>query len=160
MTKKIWLIYHTKSGNCGKLCNDIAQKLNDKYEIRADEVKQIKPEDLSTHPPDVLIVWSRITFGKPDKTITGFVKKLGKKLHSPIPKAATFYTHMSPWESSFAKMEDILRENHVVKEICLDFLEYKIQDTGKMSGPPELGQEPKIDEFVNKLHKFIGLEAN
>jgi len=151
------MIYHSKSGNCGKLCEDIAKKLNDRYEIRTDEVKSIKPGDIGNHPPDVLIVGSRITFGKPDRTITGFVKKLGKKLNSPISKAATFYTHMSPWQSSFAKMDDILKENNVVKEILPDFLEFKIQDTGKMSGPPEPGQEPKIDEFVNKVQNFIGL---
>jgi len=157
MTNNIWMIYHSKSGNCGKLCENIAQKLNDKYEIRTDEVKRIKPEDLSTHPPDALIVGSRITFGKPDKTITSFVKKLGKKLNSPIPKAATFYTHMSPWQNSFAKMNDILKKQNIVKEILPDFLEFKIQDTGKMSGPPEPGQESKIDNFVNKVQNFINI---
>ena len=151
------MIYHSKSGNCGKLCEDIAKKLNGKYKIRTDEVKRIKPEDIGSHPPDVLIVGSRITFGKPDKTITGFIKKLGKKLNSPISKAATFYTHMSPWQNTFAKMDDILKENNVVKEILPDFLEFKIQDTGKMSGPPEPGQEPKIDKFVNKVQNFIGI---
>ncbi len=151
------MIYHTKSGNCRKICEDITEKLKDKYEIRTDEVKRIKPEDISNHPPDVLIVGSRITFGKPDKTITGFIKKLGKKLEAPIPKAATFYTHMSPWQSDFAKMKSTLKENNVAKEILLDFLEFKIQDTGKMSGPPELGQEPKIDDFVGKVREFIGI---
>ena len=153
------MIYHSKSGNCGKLCEDIAKKLSSKYEIRTDEIKRIKPEDISKHSPDVLIVGSRITFGKPDKTITGFVKKLGKKLDSPISKAATFYTHMSPWQNSFAIMDSILKESNVVKEILPDFLEFKIQDIGKMSGPPELGQEPKVDEFVNKVQNFIGFET-
>jgi len=153
----IWIIYHTKSGNCGKLCEDIAKKLSGKYEIRTDELKRIKPEEISKHPPDLIIVGSRITFGKPDKTITGFVKKLGKKLNSPISKAATLYTHMSPWQNSFAQMDDILRENNVVKEILPDFLEFKIQDTGKTFGPPEPGQEPKVDEFVNKVQNFIGI---
>ncbi|MHA2430960.1 MAG: flavodoxin family protein [Promethearchaeota archaeon] len=151
------MIYHSKSGNCGKLCEDIAKKLNVRYEIRTDEVKKIKPEDIGKHPPDVLIVGSRITFGKPDKIITGFVKKLGKKLNSPISKAATFYTHMSPWQNSFAQMNDILKDNNVVKEFLPDFLEFKIQDTGKTSGSPEPGQEPKIDEFVNKVQNFIGI---
>jgi flavodoxin len=156
---KVWMIYHSKSGNCENLCEDIAKKLNGKFEIRTDEVKRIKPNDLSNNPPDVLIVGSRITFGNPDKTITGFVKKLGKKLSSPIAKAATFYTHMSPWENSFAKMDDILKNNNVVKEILPDFLDFKIQDTGKMSGPPEPGQERKIDEFIKKIQNFIDLET-
>jgi flavodoxin len=151
------MIYHTKSGNCGKLCGDIAKKLiqTGKYEIRYDEVKEIKPILLSENPPDVLIVGSRITFGSPDNTIKGFVKKLGKKLESPIPKAATFYTHMSPWQKDFAKMEKILKESNLAEEILPDYLEFKIQDTGKMTGPPEPGQEPKIDDFVNSVLNFI-----
>ena len=156
------MIYHSKSGNCGKLCKDIAKKLknlNDRYDIETDEVKRIRPEHIINHPPDLLIVGSRITFGKPDKTITGFVKKLGKKLNSPISKAATFYTHMSPWQKSFAKMDDILKKHNVAKKILPDFLEFKIQDTGKMSGPPEPGQAPKIDEFVNKVQNFIELDT-
>jgi menaquinone-dependent protoporphyrinogen IX oxidase len=150
------MIYHTKSGNCEKLCKDIAKKLLDLGEIRTDEVKKIKPDEISKNPPDLLIVGSRITFGKPDKTITGFVKKLGKKLSTPLEKAATFYTHMSPWETKFAQMERILKENKVVKEILPEFLEFKIQDTGKLSGPPEPGQEPKIDDFVRNVRDFVG----
>jgi flavodoxin len=153
----VWIIYHSKSGNCAKLSEDIAKKISSKYETRVDEVKRIKPGDISNHPPDVLIVGSRITFGRPDKTITGFVKNFSKKLSSPISKAATFYTHMSPWQISFATMGDILKENNVANEILPDFLEFKIQDIGKMSAPPEPGQEPKIDEFVNKIQNFIGL---
>ena len=153
------MIYHTKSGNCGKLCENIAKKLSDKFKIRTDEIKKIKPQNLCNSPPDVLIVGSRITFGKPDKTITSFVKNLGKKLNTPIPKAACFYTHMAPWQENFAQMESILKENNVAKNILSDFLEFKIQDTGKMSGPPELGQEPKINEFVNKIQNYLSLET-
>jgi flavodoxin len=149
------MIYHSKSGNCKYLCEDIANKLSDKFEIRTDEVKKIKPKDLSNNPPDVLLVGSRITFGKPDNTIKGFVQKLGNKLAVPIPKAATFYTHMSPWQTENAKMESILKENKVATEILPDYLTFKIQDTGKMSGSPELGQEPKIDEYVNRVRNFI-----
>jgi flavodoxin len=152
------MIYHSKSGNCRNLCEDIAKELASKYDVKTGEVKDIKPQDLVIYPPDILIVGSRITFGRPDKTITGFVKKLSKKLMSPIPKAATFYTHMTPWQEGFAKMEDILKSNNVAENILLDFLEFKIQDTGKMSGPPESGQEPKIEEFINKLQNFINLE--
>lgn len=151
------MIYHSKSGNCAKLCEDIAEKLKSNYEIRTDEVKRIKPKELSNNPPDVLIVGSRITFASPDNTIKGFVKKLGKKLESPVPKAANFYTHMSPWEENFAQMESILKENNVAKKILSDYLEFKIQDTGKMSGPPEPGQELKIDDFVRKVRNFIDL---
>jgi len=130
--------------------------LSDGYEIRTDEVKKIKPKDIVKNPPDVLIVGSRITFDRPDRTITTFVKKVGKNLDSPISKAATFYTHMTPWEDFKAKMEDILKENNVAKEILPEYLEFKIQDTGKTTGPPEPGQELKIDEFVGKVQKFIG----
>ena len=151
----VWIIYHSKSGNCAKLSEDIAKKIGSKYETRINEVKSIKPGDISNHPPDVLIVGSRITFGKPDKTITGFVNKLSKKLNSPISKAATFYTHMSPWQSSFARMGDILNKSNMV-EILPECLEFKIQDLGKMTAPPEPGQEPKVEEFVNKVHTFIG----
>jgi menaquinone-dependent protoporphyrinogen IX oxidase len=153
----VWIIYHSKTGSCAKLGEDIAKKISSKCETRVDEVKTIKPGDISNHPPDVLIVGSRITFGKPDRTITGFVKKINKKLKTPVSKAAAFYTHMSPWQSSFARMGDILKENNVANEILPDFLEFKIQDTGKMWGPPEPGQEPKVDEFVNKVQNFIGL---
>jgi flavodoxin len=152
----IWMIYHTKTGTCQKVCEDIATKLNGGYEIRTDEVKKIKEKDISGSPPDVLLVGSRITFDKPDRTITKFVKKLGKKLNSPIPKAATFYTHMTPWEDFKGKMGAILKENNVAKEILPEYLEFKIQDTGKTSGPPEPGQEPKIDAFVGKVRNFIG----
>ena len=160
MASNIWMIYHSKSGTCGNLCEDIAKKLNDRFKVKTNEVSRTKPQNLCDEPPDVLIVGSRITFGKPDKTITDFVKKLGKKLNSPIPKAATFYTHMSPWQTSFAKMGNILKENNVATEILPEFLEFKIQDTGKMYGPPEPGQEPKIDEFINRIQNFIGLKAN
>ena len=150
------MIYHTKSGNCGNLCEEIAKRLENKYEIKADEVKKIKPNDIVKNPPDLLIVGARIMFDKPDSTITKFIKKLGKKLNSPIIKAAIIYTHMSPWKASVAKMEDILKENNVVSEILSDYLEFKIQDTGKFTGPPEPGQEPKINEFIDKVQKFIG----
>jgi flavodoxin len=149
------MIYHSKSGNCKNLCIELAKKLENDFEVRTDEVKKIKPKDLSTNPPDLLIVGSRITFGKPDKTIKGFVQKLGNKLEVPISKAATFYTHMSPWDENAAQMDNILKENNVVKEILSDFLEFKIQDTGKMSGPPEPGQESKIDAFVDKIRNFL-----
>jgi flavodoxin len=160
MRSNIWIVYHTKSGNCGKLCQDIAEKLSGKFDIKTAEVKKIKPQDICNDPPVMLIVGSRITFGKPDKTITGFVKKLGNKLKYSIPKAALFYTHMTPWQTEFAKMGNILRKHNVAKDILSDFLEFKIQDTGKMSGPPEPGQEPKIDDFVNNVQNFIGLESN
>lgn len=151
----IWLIYHSKTGTCKNLSEDIAKKLDNRYEIRTDEVKKIKPKDISNNPPDVLIVGARITFDRPDRTITKFVKKLGKKLDSPISKAVTFYTHMTPWESFKAKMNDILKENNVAEEIFPEYLEFKIQDTGKTTGPPEPGQEPKIDEFITKIQQFI-----
>jgi len=148
------MIYHTKSGNCGNLCNEIAERLKEYYEIRVDEVKQIRPEDISNKPPDFLFVGSRITFGKPDKTITGFVKKLGKKLNTPISKGAIFYTHMSPWQDT-AIMNNILNNSNVIKEILPDYLEFKIEDTGKMSGPPEPGQEPKVEKFIRNVQNFI-----
>jgi len=149
------MIYHSKSGNCKTLCEDIAKKLGGNFEIRTNEVKKIKPKDLSSDPPDILIVGSRITSGRPDKTISGFIEKLGNKLEVPVSKAAIFYTHMSPWQNENAQMESILTESKVAKEILPDYLTFKIQDTGKMSGPPEPGQEPTIDEFVNKVRNFI-----
>jgi menaquinone-dependent protoporphyrinogen IX oxidase len=151
------MIYHTKSGNCGKLCEDIAKNLEENYEIKTGEVKKIKTKDITKHPPDALIVGSRITFDTPDRTIRKFVQKLGNKLDSPIEKAATFYTHMSPWKPSVAQMGSILKENNVAKEVLSDVLEYKIEDTGKFTGPPEPGQESKIDEFVEKVHNFMGV---
>lgn len=150
------MIYHSKTGTCKKLSEDIAEKLRDSYEVRIDEVKKINPKDIIKNPPDVLIVGSRITFDRPDRTITSFVKKLGKKLDSPLSKAATYYTHMTPWEEFKAKMDDTLKENKVAEEILPEYLEFKIQDTGKTTGPPEPGQEAKIDDFVNKLQNFIG----
>ncbi|TXT53904.1 MAG: hypothetical protein BAJALOKI2v1_840012 [Promethearchaeota archaeon] len=151
------MIYHTKSGNCGKLCEEIAKKFDQQYEIKTDEVKQLKTKDISKQPPDALIVGSRITFDTPDRTIRKFVQKLGKKLDSPIEKAATFYTHMSPWKSTVATMAEFIKENNVAKEVLSDVLEFKIKDTGKFTGPPEPGQEPKIDEFVDKVQNFIGV---
>lgn len=151
----IWIIYHSKTGTCKKVCKEIASKLNGKYEIKTNEVKDIKPKAISNDPPDLLIVGSRITFDKPDRTITKFIKKLGQKLSSPIAKATTFYTHMTPWEEFKAKMGDILKDSNVAENIMPEYLEYKIQDVGKTSGPPEPGQEPKIDEYIKKIQNFI-----
>ncbi|TFF97544.1 MAG: hypothetical protein EU541_08110 [Promethearchaeota archaeon] len=151
----VWLIYHSKTGTCKQVCEDIASKFKDNYELRADEVKKIKPKDISNNPPDLLIVGSRITFDKPDRTISKFVQKIGKELNSPIEKAATYYTHMTPWDDSKAKMSEILKENNVAKNILPEHLAFKIQDVGKTKGPPEPGQEPKIEEFVKKVQEFI-----
>lgn len=150
--KKIWLIYHTKTGNCGKMCEDLAAHLKEKYELKTGNVKELNPEEIIADNPDVLLIGSRITIGSPDKTIKKFVKKLGLKLEKPIPKAATLYTHASTWDENFGKMAKILKEHNVAEDVLPDVLEIKLEGA---KGPREPNQEIKITEFAQKLSNFI-----
>jgi len=145
------LIYHTKTGNCGAVCDEVGKKLKEKFEVKISNVKEIKPDEIASNPPDILIVGSRIVIGSPDKTIKGFVKKLGKALKQPIPKAATIYTHGMDWDDAFAKMSKTLKENGIATDVLDRPLEIKLEKT---KGPFEPGQEPKIEEFVRKLSEF------
>ena len=39
---KIWIIYHTKYGNCGEVGNELKNKLIDKFDVSIGDVKNIK----------------------------------------------------------------------------------------------------------------------
>lgn len=151
MLKKIWIIYHSKTGNNKAICQQVGNDLKEKFDIKISSVKEIKPNEITSNPPDILIVGSRIVIGRPDKTIKGFVKKIGKTLKQPITKAATIYTHVLDWDEAFAKMPKLLKENGVALEILDQPLEIKLE---KQNGPIESGQESKIEEFVQKIYTF------
>jgi len=145
------LIYYTKRGTCGAVCDEVGKKLKEKFDVKISNVKEIKPDEIASNPPDILIVGSRIVIGSPDKTIKGFVKKFGKALKQPIPKAATIYTHGLDWDDAYAKMSKILKENGIATEVLDRPLEIKLENE---KSPFESGQEPKIEEFVRKLYEF------
>ena len=149
---KIWIIYHTKYGNCGKVGEELKNKLSDKFDVRIGDVKKIKLDDITKDIPNILVVGSRIIIGSPDRKIKKFIKKLGSKLEKPISKAATYYTHVLEWEPKFAKMAKLLKDYKVADEIFPEILNIKVQKT---KGPAESGQEKKISEFTEKITKFI-----
>ncbi len=149
---KIWIIYHTKYGNCGKVGEELKNKLIDKFDVRIGDVKKIKLDDITKDIPNILVVGSRIIIGSPDRKIKKFIKKLGSKLETPISKAATYYTHVLEWDPKYAKMAKLLKENKVANDIFPEILNIKVQKT---KGPAESGQENKINEFTERITKFI-----
>ena len=149
---KIWIVYNTKHGNCGKWCEEVETKLQEKYEVKINSVKEITPNNIANDPPDMVIVGARIVVGSPDKKIKGFVKKLGGLLKQPIPKAAILYTHGSPWDEKFNKMEKILKENNVVDDILPEVLEIKMAG---VKGPAEPDQDYKVSKFIDNVSYFV-----
>ena len=149
---KIWIIYHTKHGNCENVCEELKSILSGKFDVSCGDVTKIKPEDIINDLPDSLIVGSRIIIGGLDKKVKKFVNKLGSILQKPISKAATVYTHCSEWDPKYGKMAKILKDNKVADDILPQILNIKMQ---KIKGPAEPGQENKIDEFVEKIAGFI-----
>ena len=149
---KIWIIYNTKYGNCGIWCEEIERRLKENYDVKISNVKEITPDDVANDPPDVLLVGARIVVGSPDKKVKGFVKKLSGLLKQPIPKAATLYTHGSPWDDDFDKMGKILEDSNVANDILPEVLEIKM---AAVKGPAEPDQDYKVDKFIDNLAYFI-----
>ncbi|MFX1442798.1 MAG: flavodoxin family protein [Promethearchaeota archaeon] len=149
---KIWIIYHTKHGNCKSVCENLKSILSEKFDVSIGDVAKIKPDLIVEDSPHLIIVGSRIIIGSPDKKVKKFVNKLGSILPNPISKAATLYTHTLKWESNYAKMAKVLEENNVVKEYLPDILNIKMIKT---KGPAEPDQDKNINEFAEKVSEFI-----
>ncbi|MFX1453724.1 MAG: hypothetical protein ACFFCM_23035 [Promethearchaeota archaeon] len=149
---KIWIIYHTKHGNCKSACENLKSILSEKFDVFIGDVSSIKPEVIAEELPHLIIIGSRIIIGNPDKKVKKFIKKLGSILHNPISKAATLYTHTLKWESNYAKMAKILEVNKVVKEVLPEILNIKMSKT---KGPAEPNQEEKINDFAERIAEFI-----
>jgi len=149
---KIWIIYHTKYGNCRKVGEELKNTLSDKFDVCIGDVKKIKLDDITKDIPNILIVGSRIIIGSPDRKIKKFIKKLGAKLETPISKAATYYTHVLEWDSKYAKMAKLLKDNKVADDIFPEILNIKVRKT---KGPAESGQENKIRFFTENISKFL-----
>jgi len=149
---KIWIIYHTKHGNCERVCEELKSILSGKFDVSSADITKINPEDIANDLPDLLIVGSRIIIGRPDKKVKKFVNKLGSILQNPISKAAIIYTHCLKWENNYAKMANLLEENKIANELLPEILNIKMI---KMKGPAEPGQENNINEFAEKVSDFI-----
>jgi len=151
---KIWIIYNSKHGNCRKLSEEVAIKLQNKFEVKISNISNITPAEIASEPPDAILVGARIIIGKPDKKIRKFLFKLADCLESPIPKAGTFYTHGDVWLESFPTLISQLMTLEITEEVFLEILEIKLQ---KIKGPAEPGQEKKIEEFVETFSQFVSV---
>lgn len=149
---KIWIIYHTKHGNCKSACENLKSILSEKFDVSIGDVTNINPEEIANDSPKLLIVGSRIIVGGPDKKVKKFVNKLGSILQNPISKAATIYTHSLKWELKYAKMAKILEDNMVVNEVLPEILNIKMVKT---KGPAEPDQDKNINKFAEKVAEFI-----
>ncbi len=149
---KIWIIYHTKHGNCKSACENLKRILCEKFDVSIGDVANIKPEVVAKDSPHLLIVGSRIIIGSPDKKVKKFVNKLGSNLKNPISKAATLYTHSLEWDSEYAKMARILEDNKIVKEVLPEILNIKMVKT---KGPAEPNQDKNINAFAEKVAEYI-----
>ncbi len=150
--KKVWIIYNTKHGNCKALSEKIGDKLSENFEVKIASVKNLSPEDIVSTNPDALLVGARITIASPDKKVKKFVRKLGKILEEPIPKGATFYTHLLDWREKYSKMASELKVGNVCNEICPEVLNVRMQG---MKGPAIPEQDDKINKFIESVAGFI-----
>jgi len=150
--EKIWIIYHSKHGNCKKLADEIGSGLKGKYDVHIGDVVDLKPEAIVQENPDALLVGARIIIGKPDRKVRKFVSSLGSLLEKPIPKAACFYTHGAAWSSKANTLVQQLKDDKAADELCTEVLSVRIQ---KMKGPAATGQDEKIRKFIDNISAFV-----
>ncbi len=87
---KIAILYESKYGNSKQVAEFLAEKIQESGNfVQIFRATKTKPSQLIAYQPVALIVGGPTHFGKPVRSLTKFLKKLGK-LNSQISKAAVF----------------------------------------------------------------------
>lgn len=89
---KIAILYDSKYGNTKQVAEFLVEKMQASgYEVRLFRTTASKPADLLAFQPEAILVGGPTHMHKPARTLSQYIKKLGKLGHqSPIQKAAVF----------------------------------------------------------------------
>lgn len=92
---KIAILYDSKYGNTKQLAEFLEEKIQSRgYEVQLFRTTKAKPKDLIAFQPGAILVGGPTHWGKPARTLSKYIKKLGKFEHkSNIHKAAVFNCH-------------------------------------------------------------------
>lgn len=151
--KKIWIIHNSLHGNSKQISNQIAEGLNDSYEVNVESIKNIRPEDIAKDKPYGMIIAVRILAFRSDPEMQKFLKDLDKVITQPFSKVAYFSTHALGWKKLFIRgMKKTLNKIGCVEEICPEYLEVKMQTA---EGPAIEGADAKVGEFISILKEFM-----
>lgn len=89
---KIAILYDSKFGNTNHLAQFFAEKIQaSNHDVQLFRTKVSKPKDVSEFQPMAILVGGPSHFGKPARTLSKYIEKLGKyEISSSIGKAAVF----------------------------------------------------------------------
>jgi flavodoxin len=89
---KIAILYDSKFGNTKRLAEFLSEKTQaGGHEVQLFRTTKTKPKDLISFQPGAILVGGPTHWGKPARTLSKYIKKLGKYGHtSNIHKAAVF----------------------------------------------------------------------
>ena len=151
--KKIWIIHNSEHGNSEKISKQLAEGLQDEYDVSVGSIRNTLPEVIAKDEPYGLIIAVRIIAFSSDKEMTKFVKKLDGAIIKPFSKVAYFATHALGWKKLFIRgMKKILDKVGCVEEICPEYLEVRLQGA---EGPAREGADAKIAEYLITLKEFL-----
>lgn len=88
---KIAILYYSKYGNTKTVAEFLVKKVQaEGHEGKLFNVKKSKPSELFTFKPDAILAGTPTHFGKPVRSFSKYIQKLGKDSTSSIQKAAVF----------------------------------------------------------------------
>ena len=120
--KKIVIPHNSLYGNSKKLAIDIAEGLNDKFDVTIGRITEINPKDVSDNLYG-LIIASRIEGFGADAKMRKFITEVNSYRKEPIPKTAVCYTHLLKLKKFFKKsMDKTLRKATNIVNIYQEFL--------------------------------------
>ena len=119
---KIAILYDSKYGNTKKVAEFLAEKIqNEGHEVKLFRTTESKPAELLTFQPEAILVGGPTHMHKPARTLSNYIKKLGKLGRaSTIQKAAVFncYTGDNVCEIIQTEISKVLPQIQICEQ-CL-----------------------------------------
>lgn len=153
---KIAILYDSKYGNTKQVAEFLAEKIQDDgHEVQLFRTTETKPAELLAFQPEAILVGGPTHMHKPARTLSQYIKKLGKFGHqSTIQKAAVFncYTGDDVCKMIQNQISDALPQIEICEK-CFP-VDRKLVDNWKEVVLPDNWQED-ASSFLSAFLTFL-----
>lgn len=145
---RVLIVYDTKYGNTKLVAEKIAEGMRETEGIETDigHVKNVNLRGVADY--DAILVGAPVHFGRPSRTITKFIDKLGK-LNLKAKWTTVFDTYLkTDFEKGVKPMEERIVEKAPGLKLILPGLSIQVNGMG---GPIARGDLPKCVDFGKRI---------
>lgn len=155
---KIAILYDSKYGNTKLLAEYLEEKIQEGgHEVKLFRTNKTKPKHLFVFEPEAILVGGPTHFGKPARTLSKYIEKLGKfKQISKIRKVAVFncYTGDIVCKNIKDQINAVLPETDTLeKSLSIHTGDEKGENWNKIMLQENWKEE--ADAFISEFLKFI-----